>query len=237
MRKTIYDNNRKEEFSPNPELKYRNDSISPIKIQERGKNLSNWNLEVFDMTSLSQSNTEINSEKEIQLNPQLEVLNNLNLRSLETNENLNVSQKIFLFCSFQSFKSVKIMKQNLSSSLENSGGRSSGILKNKHFGNSLKIDCFDEIYKNIVKYIQKFYFEDFKIKNKETLNEILYFIWKSSNNFDFESFVQINLPTRISNDSIDNLRKTKTMNYIYQDELNISLNFEETKSFTKKIYS
>lgn len=170
-----------------------------------------------------------------EVNPLLKAFQDLNLKTLESKEKLSTAQKIFLFCNINVYKNLKSLKHKLHSrgSFSNhpvdSKFEKDTISKktfytngnNKqttfHHQNGIKIEIFDEIFNNILKYVNRFYYEDFKVKNREIMQEILFFIWKSKNHFDFENLININLPSRNQSEAGEALRRNQTINTRKED--------------------
>jgi len=211
-------------------------------------------------TNLSLVNDENNNSRNISNHEDLSnndqnTLNNtiklseLSLKRLERNDNLTLNQKLYLFCSVNTYKTLKNVRSRLEKidieSLKLNIGEvshSSSFISMKStnsdargFNEILKIEIFDEIFENILKYIHKFYYKDLKSSNfKQKLQEIFLFLWKKRNKFDFDDLLSLELPKKYPQNSVNDLEKSKTLYLSTSDTNNNSMSLK-TSRIDKKV--
>jgi len=154
----------------------------------------------------------------------------IDINSLEDFESLESFQKIFLICPVQKLK-LLLDVQNEVENLIRSSNNINLHLQNSKFYELLRLDIFNDVYENIYKIINKFYFK-FIILNtdfKERLENILINYWTKRNNFDEDSLLNLDLTGTSTINQVDDFRKISVMSTSSLDE-NVIKRFRESPS-------
>jgi len=145
----------------------------------------------------------------------------IDLDTLEDYSSLDFYQKIFSICTIQKIKNILEIKNEVEKLIASTNNVN---MHNSKFHELLKLDIFNELYDNLYKIINKFYFKNILLKTnfQEKIENVLISHWKLKNNFTEDCL--LNLDQTESNQSDDNLRKisilsTTSMSY---EDLNIA---------------
>ena len=142
---------------------------------------------------------------------------NLDINTLDDFQSLEVYQKILIICpviKLRHLLDVKVEVDKIVSATTNLQSANSRLYE------LLRIDLFNDIYENLFRIINKFYFKDIILNEnfKDKLENILLCYWKLKNNFDEESLLALDI-TSSSPISIHSVlsRKTSLMSSISLD--------------------